>query len=278
MTEPLQSAWRARLDLRFQSLEGRTRLTHRLHSGPLMVQRAFHPEGAPCHIVILHPPGGVAGGDDLQVHAHVGPGAHALLTTPAAGKFYRRGAAGGARLAQYFSVDDGILEWLPQENLFHPGASARLSSVVRLAAGARFFGWEISCLGMPANGLSLGSGELFQGIELWLADRPLLIERLALDQAGIPAAWGLGGSPVLGTCLAYPAALRDLELARAAASGAGTALDSAHLACTLVDEVLVCRALGPRADLMRRAFVGLWTVLRPALLGREAVAPRIWST
>jgi urease accessory protein len=239
-----------------------------------MVQRAFHPEGAPCHIVILHPPGGVAGGDDLEVRAHVGPGAHALITTPAAGKFYRRGAAGGARLAQHLCVDGGILEWLPQENLFHPGAVARLSNVVRLSAGARFLGWEISCLGMPARGLSLESGALFQGFELWLGERPLLLERLALDQICAAAGWGLGGSAVLGTFLAHPAMPPDLERARAAAASCA----GITVACTLVDGVLACRALGARADLVRLAFTGLWRALRPALLGREAVAPRIWST
>jgi len=39
-----QTGWRARLSLQFQCLQGRTRVTRRCHSGPLLVQRAFYPE------------------------------------------------------------------------------------------------------------------------------------------------------------------------------------------------------------------------------------------
>jgi urease accessory protein len=235
----------------------------------------------PCHLYLLHPPGGVAGGDEIELEAQVGAEAHALLTTPAAGKFYRRGTAGGATVRQDFTVD-GVLEWLPQENLFHPDASVRLSTVVRLSPGARFVGWEISCLGMPARALTLQSGSLRQGMQLWCGARPLLIENLALDQDCVAPAWGLAGSAVLGTCLAYPATAPDLERARAALdSWAETSTASCaptRVACTLVDQVLVCRAIGARADRVRLAFTALWRALRPGLLGRDAVPPRIWAT
>ena len=286
---PMKSAWHATLDLRFQCLDGRTRLTHRRHSGPLAVQRAFYPEsraadapvgaaaaaGEPCHVYLLHPPGGVAGGDVLDIEAHVGPDAHALLTTPAAGKFYRSEAAGGARLAQSLRVEAGVLEWLPQENIFYPGATARLSCVVRLSSGARFIGWEISCLGLPAHGLTLQSGALRQNVELWRDGRPLLLEHLMLDEACQAAAWGLAGHAAMGTCMAYPAGARERAAARAAAA---TACARLTVACTLVDEVLICRAVGGRADQLRLAFIDVWRAVRPSLLGREAALPRIWTT
>src|SRR5450755_1681508 len=88
--------WQARLELRFEADAGRTRLAHRRHHGPLLIQRVFHPEPAsaagalaaePCHAYVLHPPGGVVSGDELQLEVDVQPQAHALLTTPAAGKF-----------------------------------------------------------------------------------------------------------------------------------------------------------------------------------------------
>jgi len=33
-----------------------------------------------------------------------------------------------------------------------------------------------------------------------------------------------------------------------------------------------------RADRVKHAFVDLWRALRPALVGRRAVTPRIWAT
>src|SRR5205085_6360717 len=87
--------WQAELRLRFNCdapgplRPGRTRLVERQHRGPLVVQRPFYPEGDPCHVYLVHPPGGVVGGDALRIDATVDPGAHALITTPAATKFYR---------------------------------------------------------------------------------------------------------------------------------------------------------------------------------------------
>jgi urease accessory protein len=292
--------WQARLDLRFEAESGRTRLAHRRHHGPLMVQRVFYPEGAsPAHAYLLHPPGGVVSGDRLQLEVDVRPAAHALLTTPAAGKFYRRMLPDGgrwARLQQTLQVNGGVLEWLPQENIFFPDTAARLSTEVRLTGSARFIGWEIGCLGLPASNATLGEGIVRQGFELWHDDAPLLLERVQLDRGCLQSRWGLAGHVALGTWLAFPAGERELALARAAvaataaataaaasatiAAAATGAVDCADLmlACTLVDGVLSCRGTASRADRLRQAFIDLWRALRPALVGRAAIAPRIWAT
>ena len=86
---PAHSSWHARLELGFRDSGTRTVLAHRRHIGPLMVQRPFYPEGSICHVYLLHPPGGLVGGDSLTVDVDVAGGARALVTTPAAGKFYR---------------------------------------------------------------------------------------------------------------------------------------------------------------------------------------------
>jgi urease accessory protein len=274
-TAPLAQGWQARLALRFQASALRTQLTRREHFGPLLVQRAFYPEGEPCHVYVIHPPGGVASGDDLQLEVEVAPGAHALLTTPAAGKFYRRGAAGVARVSQSLRVEAGVLEWLPQENIFYPDAHVALRSIVRLSGAARFIGWEIGCLGLPASRRGLDDGELGLHFELWQHERPLLLERLRLTRESLAARWGLGGHVALGTAMVFPAGPAQLEIARASA-GANCA--ELMLACTLVDGVLVCRATARRTDQLRQALVRWWQALRPAVLGRKAVIPRIWST
>jgi urease accessory protein len=279
-----QSGWRASLELRFHSLEGRTRIAYRRHSGPLVVQRAFHPEPAlapagalsePCHVYVIHPPGGLASGDRLALHATVGRGGHALLTTPAAGKFYRRAAPGNAHLAQTLSAHDALLEWLPQENIYYPDAAADVASIVHLTGTARFIGWEISCFGLPASARTLANGQVRQRFELWLEDRPLLLERVTIGGDALSADWGLAGHPATGTWLAFPAAPADLAAARAAA-GPGCA--GLRIGCTLVDRVLICRALAARADHLKQAFIGLWHAVRPAIAGRPAVPPRVWAT
>ena len=282
--------WQARLELKFEASESRTRLAHRRHHGPLLVQRLFHPEpraqqgsltAEPCHVYLLHPPGGVVSGDELQLSAEVGSHAHALLTTPAAGKFYRRGPPIGgeprvARLTQTLTVDDGVLEWLPQENIFYPDSAVAVCTRVSLTGGARFIGWEIGCVGLPASEASLGDGAVRQSFELWRGAAPLLLERLNIERSCLAARWGLAGHSALGTWLAYPAAEGELALARTMSAPMNCA--DLTLACTLVDGALCCRGVAARADRLKQAFIDLWHALRPPLLGRAAIAPRIWAT
>ncbi|HEX4050880.1 MAG TPA: urease accessory protein UreD [Steroidobacteraceae bacterium] len=277
------AGWRAHLQLRFEAVDGATRLTRRHHEGPLVVQRTFHPEtprGAPgargpCHAYLIHPPGGLVGGDQLFLTLVVAPEAHALLTTPAAGKFYRRGAAGPARLTQSLAVR-GRLEWLPQENIFYPDCAAEVCTQVHLAGEGRFIGWEVGCLGLPAIARGLGEGRVWQGFELYRDGRPLLLERQRITAECLRAPWGLRGHAAFGSCLAYPVRESVLELARARAAQLADA--ELTLACTLVDEVLCCRGFALRADRLRAAFAQLWATLRPLLFGRAAVPPRIWAT
>jgi urease accessory protein len=288
------AGWGARLELQFERAGARTRLAHRRHEGPLLVQRVFYPEGAaaadrlandrrlegdraaePCHVYLIHPPGGVVGGDQLQLDVVVGARAHALLTTPAAGKFYRCGGRSCARVTQSLEID-GVLEWLPQENIFYPGCMVELRTIAHLRAAARFIGWELGCLGLPANRQPLGDGELRQAFELWRDGRPLLLERLHIERACLDAAWGLSGHVGIGTWLACPAPAQLLPAARAVLAGMDCA--GMTIACTLVDGVLVCRGYAARTDRLRQVFVDLWRALRPALLDRAAVPPRIWAT
>ncbi len=281
--ESNEDGWQARLELRLESVQGRTRLTHCRHSGPLRVQRTFFPErmasavaDEPCHIYVLHPPGGLVSGDVLQIQVDCRRRAHALLTTPAAGKFYRQRGEQEALVTQELRLDGGTLEWLPQENIYYPDSAVRLGTRVRLDPSARFIGWELHCLGLPAIGATLNSGVLRTSLELWLGAKALLLERLALQGESLTARWGLANFPAFGTCVAYPARTQDLEQIRTAASSLNC--DELMVACTIVDGVLCCRGLARRADHLKRAFIELWRALRPCMLGREAVAPRIWAT
>lgn len=270
--------WQARLELGFRARGALTLLAHRRHVGPLQVQRPFYPDGErACHVYILHPPGGVVGGDSLTIRATVERGAHALLTTPAAGKLYRSDGA-RAQLTQELKVADGAwLEWLPQETIAFDGALANSATRVTLAGTAGFIGWEILCLGRPAASETYSRGEFVQRFEIWRDGAPLWWERNALP-GGAPvlqAPWGLAGRSVVATLVAVgraAGALPSLRELLNAEYGDG------EFAVSQLRDVLVCRYLGNSAEQARAGFTAAWRLLRPALWGIDASPPRIWST
>jgi urease accessory protein len=293
--EPL-GRWRGELRLRFAMQGGRTVLRERHHRGPLQVQRLLYPEGgAPCHVMLLHPPGGLVAGDSLEVEVAVEAGARVLVTTPAAGKVYRAGGGGGAAQRQLLSVAaGGSLEWLPQETIAFAGADAELTTRVELEAGATFLGWEILCLGRPAAGEAFARGRCRQRFELWRDGRPLCLERASLEggTAVMEAGWGLRGATVVGTLLATGRPFDPENAGRVpAASAVGAtaqlraildeirALPTTDLvSATVVGETLVCRYLGGSAERARAYLSRVWSLVRPALVGRPPCPPRIWST
>ena len=276
---PKSPGWRASLHLEFAKRTNRTVLAHRSHEGPLVVQRPFYPEGDVCHIYLVHPPGGVVGGDTLEVHAKAHNGSHALITTPAATKFYRSDAR-TARQVQNIALDDATFEWLPQETILFPDAYAHLATRAHLTKRSRFIGWEIVCYGRPASGLLYERGEANQDFEIWIDDVPIVLDHLRLTGAShsMKAQYGLASHTVLGTMFAFPADDALLTLARTAADERASQVEGVSHACTKVDGVLVCRAVGAHADKVRTVLSSIWSAIRPAIASRPAIPPRIWAT
>ena len=269
-------AWRASLALGFEHAGGRTRLARRDHDGPLVVQKPFHPEGAAvCQVVVVHPPGGIAGGDALEVDVEVGAHAHAQLTQPAASKWYR-GEATATQAVHVRVGEHATLEWLPQGAIVFDGARARSTFRVTIAPSSRVIAWELVCLGRTARGERFARGSFRQCIEIVRADALIWSERVHLpgNSPLLDAPVGLNGAPVFGTFVAVSPALDDAALAaaRAIVPAAG------DCGLTRLPDVLVARYRGPASDDGLRYFAALWSALRPRLVGRVAVAPRIWST
>lgn len=268
--------WRARLALAFAAIDGRTAVVDRAHSGPLCIQKPFYPGDGSCHVYVLHPPGGLAGGDDLDLSLRVGAGARVLATMPASTKFYRSTGA-PSRLVNRLEVEaDARLEWLPPETILFGGSNATLATEVRLAAGARFLGWEGLVLGRPRSGDAYASGRFEQRLELHVDGRPILLERLAAAGGDplLAAPWGLAGQPCLATLLAWPADRELLEALRAGLTGT-TAVKHA---ATIVDGLLVLRLAGRTAESLHLVLEAARDCLAPLLLGGAATAPRIWKT
>lgn len=268
-----RAGWHGRIELEFQAGPGRTALRRRRREGPLMVQRPLYPEGDACHIYLLHPPGGVVGGDLLDTTVQVGPDAHVLITNPGATQFYRS-AGREARQTQRLSVQAGAsLEWLPQENIAFSGTHARSTTTVALESGARFIGWEMLCMGRPSSREIFHQGHFRQGFEIRMDGRPLLLDRLHLTarQSG-PAC--MGGQPVSATLVATPANPETLECVRALETGPIAGM----LGSTLLDQTLVVRYLGPETEEAKMLFSRIWETMRPAVIGRAPHPPRIWKT
>lgn len=274
------AGWRARLELGFAPTPGpqarRTRLVRAEHSGPLQVQRPFYPErDGTCHVVILHPPGGVVGGDRLRLDAALAGGCGALLTTPSAARFYRSAGAAAVQ-EQTFRVAPGAgLEWLPQETILFEGARVTTTTRIELAGDARCLAWEITCLGRPAAGEGFARGALDQRIELWRDGAPLYLERSRVTggSEAQAAAWGFGGEAVCATLLATVDAADACDAARERLGDA-----AGRCAATQCDGLLLLRYRGPSAAEARARFIAVWQALRPAVLGKAAVLPRIWHS
>jgi len=272
------AGWRAHLALDFARRGQRSVLAGNRHSGPLRVQKPLYPEGeAVCHAIVLHPPGGIVGGDALEIAVDVTSGAHALLTTPGAGKWYRSAGA-RATLTQTLCVaGNAVCEWLPRETLVFDGADGRQTTRIELAPGAGFIGMDMLCFGRTASGERFSRGNFATHTHIHQGGQTLWLERgkVAGNSPLLDSPIGLNGQPVTATLLAVGAPVNEAlcEACRAIAPNVG-----AGAVTLLPGSVLVARWLGPACEPGWEWFLRLWLIIRLTLTGRQAVIPRIWNT
>ncbi len=269
------SAWQARLALTAAPCHGRTVLTRRQRSGPLAVQKVLYPEGTTGHVYLLHPPGGLVGGDTLHFDIEAAPGAELLLTTPASGKVYRSDGRCARQTADLAVADGSSLEWLPQDNILFDSSRFEGRTRITLGRAARYIGREQLTLGRPAHGDRFSDGATDQHTTVILDGAPLLEERLrfAAPSPFMRVPWGLGGRSVLGTLFAYPADDDTLALARKVGHDEDT-----EAAATRLDALLCLRCLGHDATRVREYLARVWEALRPDVIGRAPCVPRVWAT
>ena len=272
------SSWQASLRLRFSSKGEKTFLTERAHFGPLTVQKPFYPEQSDCcHVVLLHPPGGIAGGDELRLDVTLDTNAHGLITTPGATKFYRS-IGPIAKQEQRITLAQGAsIEWLPQETVYFDAAQARTITRIDYTKDSRVLAWEIQCLGLPSQSRPFQSGHVFQTLELWQDDKPLLIDSNRYDGSSplLTQACGLHAAEAIGSFLIRTNTgsiekkiiLTILEKHPELRSG-----------CSVIQDIFVIRASATYAEPIKNLFLELWQTIRPMVLQRPACIPRIWLT
>jgi len=271
-----ESRWPASLALRFRQAGSRSVFDAR-HHGPLRVQKPLYPEGdAVCHAVLLHPPGGIAGGDSLDVSINVERAAHALITTPGASRWYK---ANGRVARQQVTLEVlGALEWLPQEAIVFDQAQVDSRIDISLGDGATMLGWDLVALGRAASGERFASGRFAQTIRLWIDGELEWIERTRIggDDPLLASPIGLAGQHVFG-CLWAAGVPFDDEVFDPIRAELGDAANEAPLT-RLSPQLVVARALGSSTASVRSSLERVWSALRPHVVRTAAQRPRLWST
>ena len=275
--------WHAHLQLDYRH-DGITTTAHDRHEGPLRVLQRLYPEGPGiCHHVLVHPPGGIVGGDSLQLDARLAAGSHALITTPGATRFYRSAGQTSTQSVQATLAAGARLEWLPMETIAYSACLADSRLSFALAPGAEMIGWDLLALGLPAAGQGFDRGRFVQHLEVpgaWLErgridadDAPLLDSPLGWAGRRVLATmWFAAGS-------ALQPARRDALLDGARATVGAHAPLSAQAGATAVHErVVVLRVLADRVEPAMQLLKDVWAAWRIAAWQLAATPPRLWRT
>ena len=274
----MSEGWKAHLRLHYRR-DGERTLAQDAHEGPLRVLKALHPEGPGiCHHVIVHPPGGIVGGDELRIAATLDEGSHALITTPGATRFYRSAGAAALQHATLTLAAGARLEWLPLETIAHAGCEAENRVTLDLAPGAECLGWDLLALGLPAAGEAFDRGCFTQCLHwpgTWLDrgrirgdDSLLLTSPLGLDGQPVSATlWFAAGTP-------WSNDRREalIDAARALLGDAQAGVSAVH------ERVIVLRALAPRVEPAMALLQAVRAAWRRLAWNLDAAPPRVWRT
>ena len=280
--------WQARLALDYSLLAGKT-VAHFEHTGPLRILRSLYPEAESiCHNVIVHPPGGLVGGDTLDLQFQVACGAHGLVTTPGATRFYRSDGAPALQRTRLTLATEARLEWLPLEAIAYSGCQAENQLTMTLGAGAELIGWDVTALGLPA------AGQLFAGREPGQLDgrftQHLELPGVWLERAHIHAGdalllnspLGLNGHHCFASMFFVTGSMlsrqrRDMALDTARAVINTHSLDATAGATSPDGRVVVVRALAPMVEPVLDLFKQVRLAWRAQLWQLPPVNPRIWA-
>jgi urease accessory protein len=268
--------------LRESSGSSRT-VAHFNHTGPLRILQSLYPEGdATCHNVLVHPPGGLVGGDTLDLTIDVGSGAHGLLTTPGATRFYRSDGETALQRTSIRVAPDARMEWLPLETIAYSGCLAENRLTLTLAPTAELIGWDVTALGLPAAGKPFESGHFCQHLEMpgvWLERASIK----ALDALLLNSPVGLAGHRCFATLFFMSGSKLKRQLRQEALDAARSVIE-AHPLCASAGatspdgQVVVVRVLAPVVEPAMALLRTIWLAWRRQFWQLDAASPRIWST
>lgn len=273
--------WHAELDLNYHLEAGRTVARHR-HNGPLRILQSLYPEGdSICHNVLVHPPGGLVGGDTLDVTVNAHAGAHALVTTPGATRFYRSEGPLALQRTRITLERGARLEWLPLETLCYSGCQAENRITIRPEPESELIGWDITALGLPHANQPFVHGQLQQHIEVpgvWLERAKLA----AQDTRLLDSPTGMAGQRCIASLFLVCGSPLPRERRQRALDSALEVLRHHPLAPSAGvtspnPQVVVVRVLTPVVEPAMDLLRTLRTTWRQRLWALGATNPRIWA-
>ncbi|MGZ5801488.1 MAG: urease accessory protein UreD, partial [Burkholderiaceae bacterium] len=228
----------------------------------------------------VHPPGGVVGGDELTINAHIGAQAHAFITTPGAAKWYKANGHVSRQDIQLEIADHASLEWLPQETIFFDESHVQLNNVISLGKGATYIGCEILCFGRTASGESFNSGKITQRNAIRREGKLIWFEQGAImgGSTSMTSPLALAGNTVCATLIAVGKTLPPSLINTIREEAGAITKQVGAFGITQMKPVVVARYLGHSSEIARQLITQVWQQLRPELLGREGIVPRIWNT
>lgn len=274
-------AWHATLSLDYTLQAGKT-IAHFRHDGPLRILQSLYPEcDAVCHNVLVHPPGGLVGGDTLDIAVTAGAGSHGLITTPGATRFYKS-ASEVALQRTRIRLDAGArAEWLPMEALCYSGCIAENHLTLDLEPGAELLGWDVTALGLPSAGKPFEQGSFCQHIELpgvWLERARIRANDLLLMNSPL----GLAGQRCIGTLFFASGSKLERQRRQLALDLAREVIEahpsSSTAGATSPDaQIVVVRVLAPLVEPAMGLMKEVWKTWRRHFWDKAAPSPRIWS-
>jgi urease accessory protein len=284
-SEIAQPGWQAALRLRFVSEGARTLVRDRVHTGPLRLLKTHYPEGDEiAHAILVHPPAGIVAGDTLAISVGVDGGAHAVITTPGAQKWYRasdeKAISPASAITNLIVEANATLEWLPMESMIYDGCFGAQQLNFSLALGGKLIAWEMQQWGRSARGETFTRGAFSQRISVCVADELVWSEAMQLEGGGalLQSPTGLGGMPCVGTIIVVGIADVVPALAALRAVCEGSEIASTCGATSPFSGGIIVKAVAAEMEPLRTLFVQLREVVRPFLCGRDAEDLRVWAT
>lgn len=281
LMEHVHNPLQARLSMRFGHFDGVTRLVEREHYGPLLIQKPLYPEGRGiCHAVIIHPPGGVVGGDDLEISAQVDSLARAQITTPGAAKWYKANGHISHQRIRISVAEGAAIEWVPQETIFYNHTNVNIDHQVTLKDDAIYVGCEILCFGRAAYGETFDEGQIKQRTSISRNGKMIWLEQICLqgEHAAMKGSLALSGYTVCATLLVTGKTITQplIDLARLEAENLTNKIGQVGI--SQLKSMIVVRYLGNSSEVARQVMLKVWGLFRPEILGYPAIVPRMWAT
>ena len=154
---------------------------------PARIIRPFYAEeSGRAYVFLLTPTGGMLGGDRLDMHIVVGPGAQVCLTTASATKVH---PAADVPAEQSLLVDlapGSTLEYLPEPTILFRAARWRQRTVVHRAPDSRLLLAEGWSAGRVARQEVFQFSHLETTLEVYTAAHLALVDRMRIDTATYP--------------------------------------------------------------------------------------------